>query len=54
MNPVSIQYADVEAAYRRERLSSAFHKTGHPDHVHHPVRAIGRAITHLAHRFDGA
>lgn len=53
MNPVSIQYADVEAAYRRELLTAAFRKTGHPDHVSHPVRALGRAIGGVYHRIEG-
>lgn len=47
-----LQYADVEAAYRRERLTAAFRKTGHPDHVHHPVRTLGRAISHLYHQVE--
>lgn len=52
MHPVYLQYPEAEVDYRRERLTSAFRKTGHPDHVHHPVRALGRAISHAYQRLD--
>jgi hypothetical protein len=53
MNPVFLPYADVEAAYRRERLTSAYRKTRQHDHLHHPGRVLGRAISHAYHRMEG-
>lgn len=46
-------YAEVEAAYRRERISAEFGhlEVAHSDtRRHHPVRAIHRAISHRQHR----
>jgi hypothetical protein len=40
-------YAEVEAAYRRERIAAEY---GHGTRRHHPVRALGQAITHRQHR----
>lgn len=62
MQTVVGPYIEVEAAYRRERISAEF---GHPvfDHTefshedsrrHHPVRAISRAITNRQHRRTAA
>ncbi|MGZ4590868.1 MAG: hypothetical protein ACXV3C_11240 [Actinomycetes bacterium] len=49
MNPVVGPYANVEAAYRRERITQDYGKGTR----HHPVRALGRAITHVHHRLEG-
>jgi hypothetical protein len=43
-------YANVEAAYRRERISADFDKSRRQ---HHPVRALGRAISRVHHRLEG-
>ena len=40
-------YPDVEAAYRRERITADFTRG---TRRHHPVRAIGRAISHRQER----
>ncbi|MDQ1618460.1 MAG: hypothetical protein QOE19_1029 [Actinomycetota bacterium] len=49
MNPVAGPYVAVEAAYRRERIRSEFDGSRR----HHPVRALGRAISRVHHRLEG-
>jgi hypothetical protein len=44
-------YADVEAAYRRERIIAEY---GHGTRRHHPVRALTHAWRHHQHHRDEA
>jgi hypothetical protein len=48
MHSIVGPYAEVEAAYRRERITAEFGNPVVEDGTrrHHPVRTIGRAIAH--------
>lgn len=50
MNPTSLNIG-VEAAYRREQIATDFARAN--SRRHHPVRSLGRAISHLHHRLEG-
>ncbi len=50
MQPIG-PYVGVEVAYRHEQIAKDFEHGGH--RRHHPVRRIGRAISHVHQRLDG-
>jgi hypothetical protein len=61
MSTVIGPYIEVEAAYRRERITAEFGNPvfdhtefSHEDSRHRRVRAISRAITHRSHRRTAA
>jgi hypothetical protein len=48
MNSIVGPYASVEAAYRRERITQEYNRRHR-----HPIRALGRAISHVHARWEG-
>ena len=48
MSTVVGPYVEVEAAYRRERIVAEYGQRG--TRRHHPVRALGRVLSHRVHR----